>query len=139
MEADRTLKAVIADDHLPLLDSLAGLLGAMPYVQVAGRAANGQEAVEKCDRLRPDLLFLDISMPGKGGIEAAKEIRERTPETRVVFVTSHDGSGYVRAAFAAGAAGYVLKSRLNEDLAEAVLAIRAGKRYVSDGLQSAGL
>ena len=107
------ITVVIADDHTILRSGLRMLLGAQPCIQVVGEADNGDQAIEQVRLKKPDVLLLDLSMPGTGGVEVAREVSKRWPRTRVVILTMHSESAYVNSALAAGACGYVLKRALD--------------------------
>ena len=103
---------------------------------IVGTVGNGRELLVAVKRLKPDLVVLDISMPEMNGIEVALALRRSHPEIKVVFLTVQDDADYARAAFAAGALGYVLKARLASDLIPAVRAALEGRRFLSPTLQN---
>ena len=106
-------------------------------LEPVGEAATAEDAVRALPRLRPDVVVIDIEMPGMGGIEGAALIRERAPGARVLFLSMHDQARDVRRAFDAGADGYLLKSAADEDLVRAIRAVASGERYVHPALGAA--
>jgi DNA-binding NarL/FixJ family response regulator len=120
------IRVVVADDHAILRDGLTALLGAAADIEVVGEAASGEEAIEACARLHPDLVVMDVAMPGLGGLEATLAIRNQYPGVRVLVLTQHENPEYVRRFLKAGAAGYVLKRSAGADLARAIRAAMQG-------------
>src|SRR3954465_12449117 len=110
----KRLRIVLADDHEKTLDSMSAALA--PHYELAGTVADGRALVEAALRLKPDLIIADITMPHLSGIDAARQIMLRLPETKLLFVTMHAGPPYVSAAFEAGGTGYVLKSAAREEI-----------------------
>jgi DNA-binding NarL/FixJ family response regulator len=102
-----------------------------PEYEVVGAVEDGLALLEAAARMRPDVCVIDISMPGMNGIEAATHLRERAPTVKVVFLTVHEDQDFVRAALAAGALGYVVKSRMASDLRAAIRAALADRLFVS--------
>src|SRR5919205_430048 len=103
------IRVVIADDHGILREGIRALLAAVPDVEVVGEAADGRAAVELCKQLDPDVVLMDIAMPGLGGLEATLQLRHDQPRTRVLVLTRYSDREYVRRFLEAGAAGFVLK------------------------------
>ncbi|HEY3367051.1 MAG TPA: response regulator transcription factor [Symbiobacteriaceae bacterium] len=124
------MRILIADDHRVLRTGLRMLLQAQPGIEVVGEASNGEEAITRAVELHPDLVLLDLNMPGCGGACALHQIRERCPQTKVLVLTMHDDVTYVRAAFKAGAAGYVLKEAADQELLAAIDTVAQGQTYV---------
>jgi two-component system response regulator NreC len=124
------VRILIADDHRVLRTGLRMLLQAQPGIEVVGEASNGEEAITRAVELHPDLVLLDLNMPGCGGACALHQIRERCPQTKVLVLTMHDDVTYVRAAFKAGAAGYVLKEAADQELLAAIDTVAQGQTYV---------
>src|ERR1700689_2487287 len=100
------ISVVIADDHAILRSGLRMLLSAQPDMKVVGEAADGDQTMEQLRLKKPDVLLLDISLPGSSGVEVAGEIKRRSPRTRVLMLTMHAEPGYLHSALAAGVAGY---------------------------------
>jgi DNA-binding NarL/FixJ family response regulator len=120
------IRVVIADDHAILRDGVRALLSTAQDVEVVGEAADGTEAVARCQALRPDVVLLDVNMPGLGGLEAALVLRRECPDTRVLFLSQHEDREYVARALQAGAAGYVLKKAAGAELVSAIRAVHTG-------------
>ncbi len=127
----------LVDDHAVLRAGLRLLLDAQPDMQVVGEAGDGSEALALAARLRPDVILLDLSMPGLGGLDALPALRKAAPGARVVVLTMHDDESYLRQALRRGAAGYVLKKAADVDLLSAVRTAARGEVYVHPSLQRA--
>ena len=127
----KTLRILVADDHELVRRGILGLLRAQRGWTVVGEAMNGREAVEKANRLKPDVAILDISMPDLDGLQATRRIREAVPTTEVVVLTMHESDQMVRRVLDAGALGYVLKSDLATQLVKAVKDVSAGKQFLT--------
>lgn len=118
-----TIRILLVDDHPIVRQGLKTLLEAHPGWEIIGEAADGLEAVDKADRLRPDVMVLDVTMPRMNGLEACRLIRQKAPGPEILFVTQHDSPQMMREALEAGARGYVVKSNAARDLLEAVEAV----------------
>ena len=127
----KRLRILVADDHELVRRGIRGLLCARRGWTVVGEAMNGLEAVEKANRLKPDIAILDISMPDLDGLQATRRIREVVPTTKVVVLTMHDSDQMVRRVLDAGALGYVLKSDLATHLVKAVNSVSGGKLFLT--------
>ena len=123
------MRVLLADDHPRILSRLTDLLE--PEFKVIAVVGDGQSLIETAKSLQPDLVITDISMPILCGIEAAKEILQTTPKTKIIFLTVHSDPDYVQEALQIGAAGYVFKSRLVSDLKLAIGEVLDGRTYVS--------
>ena len=134
----RQIRVLIADDHGLVRRGLEMILTLDEDVVVVGQAANGRDAVELALRLRPDVVLADISMPPPDGIEVARILRMQLPEAKTLIVTMHEDAHMVRTALKAGAAGYLIKRAMGDELLEAVRTVAAGRRYV-DPFTSTGL
>jgi DNA-binding NarL/FixJ family response regulator len=119
-------RIVIADDHALLRDGIRAILSKEPDLEVVGEAADGREAVERCRALLPDIVLMDIAMPGLGGLEAALEIRRDLPRVKVLVLTQYEDREYVSRFLKAGAVGYVLKKAVGADLASAIRSAQRG-------------
>ena len=127
-----TITVLLADDHALVRDGLRMLLESQPDMKVVGAVADGRKAVEMATQLRPDVVVLDISMPDMNGIEAARRIRQVSPDTRIIMLSMHDNAEHVYRALEAGALGYLLKDSAGTEVAVAVRAVHAGRRYLSE-------
>lgn len=123
------MRIFIADDHEVVRRGVCALLEAHPGWQICGEAVEGREAVEKATRLRPDVVILDIGMPGLNGLEAARQIRSASPLSEVLILTMHESEQVIQEVLAAGARGYVLKSDAGRDLVNAVEALSSHKTF----------
>ena len=123
------IRILLADDHEVVLNTVLRILSR--EFDVVGTAGDGQMLLDETERLQPDLLVADISMPLVNGMEALRRLKEAGSRVKVVFLTIHDNADYAREAFAAGALGYVVKSRITSDLVEAIKAVHTGHRFVS--------
>jgi len=121
----------VADDHAVVREGLASLLAAQPDLSVVGTAADGRDTVRQAAALQPEVVIMDIAMPQMNGIEAARAIRDRVPQARVVILSMYSTVEHVFHALEAGASGYVLKDSAAKDIIDAVRAVRAGRRYLS--------
>jgi DNA-binding NarL/FixJ family response regulator len=122
-------RILVADDHEVVRRGLCALLQAQPDWEICGEAADGREALEKAQKLRPDVVILDIGMPSLNGLEATRQILRLNPQTRVLILTLHDSDQVVREVLNAGARGFLLKSDAARDLVAAVEALRRDKTY----------
>jgi len=127
----KKLRILVADDHELVRRGIRGLLRAHRGWRVIGEATNGREAVEKTNKLKPDVAILDISMPDLDGLQATRRIREVAPRTSIVVLTMHESDQMVRRVLDAGALGYVLKSDLAAHLVKAVKDVSAGKLFLT--------
>lgn len=127
-------RIVIAEDHTILREGLRALLCSDPEVEVVGEAADGMEAIRRVEKISPDLVLMDLSMPRMHGMEAIREIKRRTPETKILVLTVHKSEEYVLATFQAGADGYVLKDATHAELVMALKTVLQGRSYVSPAI-----
>ena len=121
---------VLAEDHHVVRQGLRTLLNTEPDFAVIGEAAEGLQVSALVERLQPDVLIVDVQMPGLNGLEVTRQIRQRVPQTRVLVLSMHANEAYVLEALRNGAAGYILKSASAETLAEAVRVVAGGHRYL---------
>jgi DNA-binding NarL/FixJ family response regulator len=129
-----SIRVVLADDHPVVREGLSALLSSVPSVTVAGMAGDGQQAVQAAVTLRPDVLVMDIQMPGLSGIAAAAEISRLAPEVAVLMLTMFDDDDSVFAAMRAGARGYVLKGAQQQEIIRAIQATAAGEAIFGPGI-----
>jgi two-component system response regulator NreC len=132
---DRT-RILLADDHSLLRDALRPYLQSQPDLDVVAEASSAEEALRRTTETAPDVVLLDVVMPGGGGIGAVPELRRQNPGARVLILSEHAEPSYMRAALAAGASGYVLKTSPAAVLLEAIRAVRAGDTYVDEPLRA---
>jgi two-component system response regulator DesR len=133
------IRLLIADDQALVRGALGALLELESDLTVIGMASGGAEAVQFAGELRPDVCLMDIQMPGMDGVEATRRIRETSPATRVLVVTTFARPGYLRAALDAGASGFIVKDTPAEQLAEAVRRVRSGLRVLDPVLAADSL
>jgi DNA-binding NarL/FixJ family response regulator len=128
------ITVVLADDHTIVRQGLRALLASEPDLTVTGEAIDGPQAIQLVERLRPNVLVLDLMMPGLSGLKVTREIRQSSPQTRVVILSMHANQAYVLEALQAGAVAYVLKESTASDLAHAIREAVAGRRFISPPL-----
>jgi DNA-binding NarL/FixJ family response regulator len=127
---------VLADDHAVVRDGLRVLLQAQSDIEVVGDAANGREAMRLTQRLHPDVVVMDIAMPELNGIEATLQIHDVSPATQVLILSMHSTTEHIFRALQAGARGYLLKDSAGAEVVDAVRAVHAGRRYLSQKIAS---
>ncbi len=125
---------LIADDHPIFRKGMRALLGSLPEVELAGEATNGAEAVRLAEQLQPDVILMDLQMPGGGGLAAIRQIVQTSPHIRILVVTMFQDDDSVFAAMRAGARGYVLKDMDDEDITRAIRAVGNGEAIFSPAI-----
>lgn len=130
------ISILVVDDHAVLRSGLRMMIDAQPDMEVVGEAGTLHDALEVAARVRPQVVTLDLSMPGPSGVASVKRLREATPEARILVLTMHDDPAYVRSAMAMGASGYVVKSAADTELISAIRAVARGRVFVD--IQSNG-
>jgi DNA-binding NarL/FixJ family response regulator len=130
----RPISLLIVDDHPLILAGLAALIRSEPVLELVGQAGDGRCAVDDYLRLRPDVMLIDLNMPGSGGLEAIRRIRAQVADARIVVLTTYDGDEDVHRALAAGASAYLLKQSGLDQVLHCVRQVAAGKRYLAPGL-----
>ena len=135
----KKLRILLADDHKMLREGLRVLLDSQPGLQVAGEAASGKEVLEKAGELKPDVVVMDLSMPGLNGLQATELLRARHPDIKVVVLTAHEDESYLTQLCKAGAAGYVLKRSAGEQLVQAIRMAAQGQVYLEPALAGKAL
>ena len=120
------IRILLADDHALLREGIRALLSRESDLEVVGEAADGHEAIARCRALHPDVVLMDIAMPGLGGLEAALEIRKESPDTKILVLTQYEDREYVTRFLKVGAAGYVLKKAAGAELASAIRSVFKG-------------
>ena len=130
-----TIRVVVVDDHAVVRSGLRRVLDAESDIETVGEAANADRAVFEAMEHKPDVVLMDVTMPGgPSGVEVLPALVQSVPDTRVLMLSMHDDPAYVRAAFQAGASGYVLKEAADAEVVAAVRAVAAGERYVHPAL-----
>jgi len=130
------VRVLIADDHPMVVEGLAAILGTYDDIEVAGTVGNGHEALAAFARLSPDVVLMDLNMPGLSGLSATEMLLERAPRARVLILSMHDSPEYIGAALRHGACGYVLKDVPTDDLHDAILRVHAGETYLCTGAEA---
>jgi len=126
------IRIIIADDHAVLRSGLKALLNCSPRFDVIGEAGDGQSAIKMVEELQPDILILDISMPGMSGVDCIKELRSRCIPCRILVLTMYDDEEYIKEVMRSGADGYVLKKSADTELIEGIIKISEGKKYLNE-------
>jgi DNA-binding NarL/FixJ family response regulator len=135
----KRIRILLADDHAVVRQGFRMLLSAQADLEIVGEAGNGREAVELAASLRPDVVVMDVTMPELNGIEATRRLTAENPHIRVVALSMHKDSVYVREILRAGARGYLLKDSVADDLVAAVRAVAGGEGYLSPAISNAVL
>jgi two-component system, NarL family, response regulator NreC len=130
MAATATIQVLICDDHALVRSGLRRLLESEAIFDVVGEAADAEQGITVIADLQPDVLLLDVVMPGRSGIEALPDLHAASPETSILVLSMQDDPSYVRQAFAAGADGYLVKEAADADLVQAIQDVAAGHQYV---------
>jgi DNA-binding NarL/FixJ family response regulator len=133
-EVEMPTRIAVVDDHQIVRQGLRAVLESSPDFSVVGEAASGLDVLPLVERLRPDVLVLDLMMPGLNGLEATRQVHQKYPAVRVVILSMHATESYVLDALRSGAVAYLLKSGRSSELVDAVRAVVAGKRYLSPPL-----
>lgn len=134
MQMDKKVKVMLVDDHELLILGLKALLDKKENIEVIGEASSGEEAIKLCKELEPEVVVMDIRMPGISGIEACREIKQYNPKIKVLMLTSYADDEAVFASLIAGAEGYVLKEIGNNDLANAIKKVSLGQSLLDPAI-----
>ena len=126
-------RVLIVDDHPMVAEGIEAILESYPDIEVVGTLANGQEAVDQVGALDPDVVLMDLNMPGVNGLSATELLLEDFPELKVLILSMHDSPEYISTALGHGARGYVLKDVPTEQIKEAIDRVLAGERYLCTG------
>lgn len=130
------IKVLLVDDHTLLRQGLRKLLELEPSLEVVGEGGNGKEALEKAKDLQPDVILLDINMPGMNGVEATSLLKQTQPELKIIILTIHKDDEYIFEAIKAGASGYILKDVETKELIKAIQTAAAGESIIDPALAS---
>ena len=130
------IRVLLVDDHMLFRQGLKTLISAEADMEVAGEASNGSDAIEKADEVRPDVVLMDISMPGLSSFEASRQIKKNHTRTKVLFLTMYDDQDYVTQALAVGASGYILKDCPSTELVRGLRDASSGGSYFSSPIVS---
>jgi DNA-binding NarL/FixJ family response regulator len=135
----KRIRIMLVDDHAVVRQGFKMILSAQNDMEIVGEAGNGREAVEQAEQLRPDIVVMDVAMPELNGIEATRRLAASMPHTRVIALSMHKDSVYVREILRAGARGYLLKDSGAGDLVSAIRAVASGESYLSPAVSNAVL
>ena len=127
-------KILLADDHTIVRQGLKLIISSHADLQVIGEAANGREVLELAEKLKPDVILMDVAMPELNGIEATRRLREVSPRTKVLVLSMHKEAVYVREILKAGARGYILKDAIDTELISAIQSVARGDGYISPAI-----
>jgi len=130
-ERERRIRIYLVDDQAMIRAALRSFLGQRPEMEVVGACGDARRALDEIESLRPDVVVLDITMPGLSGLDALPQLRKRAPRTRIVMLSHHEGDSFVQQALGAGADGYLSKDSDPAELALAIAAVHAGRPFVS--------
>ena len=136
LNAPQPIKILVVDDHFVVREGLRSLIRREPGMIVIAEAVNGEEGVEMYERLQPHVVIIDLRMPVMGGVEATRAIRAKSPEARILVLTSFEGDEDIHAAFDAGASGYLLKHSSGDQVVPAVHALMRGETWVPPEVES---
>jgi two-component system response regulator NreC len=130
----KKIRVLLAEDHTIVRKGLRSILDAEDSIEVVGEAEDGRAAVEAVEHLRPDVVLMDISMPGLNGLEATRQIKHRAPHIRVLVLTMHTNEKYILQILQAGASGYLVKQAAVEELISAIQAVHRGDAFLSPSI-----
>ena len=130
----KKIRILLADDHAVVRQGFRLILSGQTDMEIVGEAGDGNQAVEQAEKLKPDVVVMDVAMPNLNGIEATRRLAAAAPHTRVLALSMHKDSVYVREILRAGAKGYLLKDSIDRDLLDAVRAVAKGEAYLSPAI-----
>ncbi|WP_037309767.1 response regulator transcription factor [Ruegeria halocynthiae] len=128
-----TIRVLIVDDHPMVAEGIQSILESYAGIEVVGTLSSGQDAVDQAAGLAPDVILMDLNMPGLGGLSATEIILERLPDTRILILSMHDSPEYISTALNHGAKGYILKDVPTEEIKQAIDAVMRGEQYLCTG------
>ncbi|WP_297778910.1 response regulator transcription factor [uncultured Roseovarius sp.] len=129
----KPIRIVIVDDHPMVAEGIQSILESYDDIEILASLCNGQAIIDRVEALDPDVILLDLNMPGLGGLTTAEIILEKRPDTRILILTMHDSPEYISSALSHGAAGYVLKDVPTDEIKRAIDAVMTGQRYLCTG------
>jgi two-component system response regulator NreC len=132
-----SIQVMIADDHGLVRGGLRALLSAEPEIEVVAETSSGDETLKQATALKPDILLLDISMPGPSGIDVTRSLKETSPQTQILIATVHEDESLLQEAIDAGAAGYIVKKAVESELIDAIRAVHRGDMYIHPAMTRA--
>jgi len=130
------IRVMIVDDHALVREGISALLKMYQDVEVVGEASDGSEAIDNAARMKPDVILMDIAMPGLGGLEATVEIKKRNPEFKIIVLSQYDDKEYVSRFLKANVSGYLLKRAVGGELIDAIRAVARGESYLHSSIAS---
>jgi DNA-binding NarL/FixJ family response regulator len=130
------IKVMIADDHALVREGISAILGRCDDITVVGEASNGKEAIDNVDKLKPDVILMDIAMPGLGGLEATVEIKKKNPDIKILVLTQYEDKEYITRFLKVGVSGYMMKKAVGSELLSAINAISKGELYLHSSITS---
>ncbi|MDA7424192.1 response regulator transcription factor [Thalassococcus lentus] len=133
----KTIRVVVVDDHPMVAEGIEAILESYDDIEVLATLSDGQQMIDQLNTLAPDVILMDINMPGLGGLSATEMILEQAPETRILVLSMHDTPEYISTAMSHGARGYVLKDVPTEEIKQAIDAVMRGERYLCTGAEGA--
>ncbi len=128
------ISIIIADDHKLFREGLVNLLSGSPEINIIAEAENGGQVIEQVSKLLPDVVIMDIGMPGINGVEATKILREQNPGVKIIALSMHSDSHYIRGMLEVGASGYLLKNSTYDQVLAAIKNVHQGKKYLSSSI-----
>lgn len=132
--SEKKLRVLLAEDHQTVREGVKLLVNAQPDMEVVGEADDGELAIEEAERLDPDIIVMDVSMPNLNGLKATKRLRRQKPDIKILTLTRHTDDGYLQQLIGAGANGYVLKQSAPTELINAIRTVAAGNDYLDPSL-----
>ncbi len=130
------IRVMIADDHALVREGISAILGRCDDITVVGEASNGKEAIDNVDKLKPDVILMDIAMPGLGGLEATVEIKKKNPDVKILVLTQYEDKEYIARFLKVGVSGYMMKKAVGSELLSAINAISKGELYLHSSITS---